>query len=552
MEKLASCISEGRKVFFLVRSFLYRAITNEDLELESDRRETSLVFLAFFGVLGGLISARMLFPLLMILHPERVWIERSFILTLVMAVSGIVFSFAAENMYLSKEDHNILIPVLGNVKTLLRAKFWGMMGFVFFVTVSFHLLSTLVFTFFLSQSLHQNFIWFGFSHFFSSFLANLFVFLIVAIFQGIRMIFASCKIIDRLFMFFQGLLIVVFVFVLMVVPQLNIFFDLGVKETFWGKYFPPFWFAGLFETMTGSDDPFFGYHTLWALGSVMLLLAVYGLILMWGFRMNLKHIVSSPTRSRPTRWFSFLKNVFETLFFRLQHERAFGSFFITTMSRNRKVRIKLILILSFALGIVFSNLLYLKFNHIPLNLHQPGPQVIAFPIILILFLIVGIRIVVSNPVLPNAGWIFDSIQNGEPGSCIAGMKRGIYIFFVCPLVCITGAGLVFLWGPNVSVLLLMLFLMSISRILMEGFFFNFRRIPFVHESSSSQLNLKATWPVWLFSFILFVYVTKNAGFWLIRHPAYLAVFFLISLIIPGRIRELVDKKKSELNGNGNP
>jgi len=182
--KLFKTKENDKQFYVLLRHFVLRMFNNDMLKYENQGRERVIVGLTILTMAGGYITHKLLvqylFPALSGVSIDTIWVKKTVFLTLTMALTGIITVFSWENIFPDRKDYMNLLVLPVKMRTLFAAKFFSLLIFVGLLSIAFNICSLFIFTFYLAEFAKVNLFYFGFSHLFTNFLANLFVFLAAA------------------------------------------------------------------------------------------------------------------------------------------------------------------------------------------------------------------------------------------------------------------------------------------------------------------------------------------------------------------------------------
>jgi hypothetical protein len=282
---------------------------------------------------------------------------------------------------------------------------------------------------------------FGLVHFFSCFLANLFMFFFCVFLQGILMAALNQSLFKKVSLIFRFILLVAFVFLMFFhlsgsvsgLPDEISSFE-GLKEsnsTFIYAY-PPMWFVGVYEKLLGNQDPFFQALANFALLAIVFILVAFFVTLEVSYRRHIKRTQEVKTRPvHALKLREFFSRVFNAIFLRNPVQRAIFSFFGKTFSRSSQYKMRLASYLAVAVALILVLLASggTKAAKFPVS----SKNILAIPLILSFFLLVGIRILVNIPSSPEANWIFRMTEAEAKKHYFSGFKKAIFSFALLPL-----------------------------------------------------------------------------------------------------------------------
>lgn len=533
----AALESEYKKFVILVRHFLLRMFHNDILKFENQRRESIILMLTFLVAAGGIVAGIILMPYLRVIPgftSETVWLEKTFFLAICMAFTGIISVINWDNMFLDEKDYLYLSVLPFKTNTLYTAKFVSLLLFVAIISLAVHLLAVFVFSFFLGEMFNVNpfdntsMLQMGAIHLITGFLGNLFVFLLVASIQSILMLLLDASKFKKVSIVVQTLLIIVFVSVFIWYPQMMNALP-GMKERLdsFVYYFPPLWFAGLYEQMTGNYDQLFKEYFYIAPIAITLLLDIYVLCIPLSFRKFAHPTSGKRVTSRDSRLRRRLTAFLDKRLLPDPIQKAIFYFSLRTLQRSRKHKLQLTIYSTLPLGFAITETVYLWMSKGEAYFQELQPFLIAVPLVFYLFIAVGFRMVVMHPICTEANWIFRVAEGDYPTHYMRGMKKAFFIIGILPYF-IFFTALYWLWWGPVPALLHSMFCAVNAFLLIELFFVGYKKIPFASAYVPGKFRLKNAWPLYLAAAGLFVFFFTWLGQFMLKYP--LAYLFFYSAV----------------------
>jgi len=542
--------SKINKLFVLIKHFFIRFLNNDIIKYSSERRGHFIFAVVFFAFSGGIISQYLLKKYLEVARDVDPWhVETSF-LTIMMALMGIICVAIWDNIFLDKEDFFNLLILPVSSKKLFLAKFLSMLMFVGALTVFFVFTSILVFTVYLSPILSVNPLRFGLVFLITSFLASMFIFLLVATIQGIIIVLFSRKYLRKVFFYTQLLLTGGFLSVFIWYPKIYPYlfqFKEGSSSIY---YFPPLWFAGLQNKLLSPGDAFFTKLMHTSMAAMVLLVVIYFLSMhvilrkylrsslliksrpMLSMHVILRKILKSSLVSKSSPKFSrssfLLKDIFYSLVLRNPTQAAIYHFTIKTFRRNMVHKFQLALWMTIPVGIVITTMIVAYPGN---EFKYPDSYLISPPGVLYIFLISILKMVTRNPVEFEANWIFRMTEKKDKKHYLAGLKKALFFYAIFPLFILLFLFYCFTWGFELAIYH-SFYGITIAWILMEAFFINYRNIPF----ASKCLPYKANFVVYSLMGYFFIFIVYNTlftalGLFLINNPVYYYFYYIAAFII---------------------
>lgn len=522
----------------LIRHFHLRFINNDTLKFDKDRRENLVPLFALLAALGGVIAHLLLRLYLFGLktNPKEIWLEQTYFMVLLMAFVGIIFTTIWPNLSLDRRDYVNLLVLPVKIKTLFVTKFISIFIFVFFTTIVINLLSTFIFVFYISRKIKIDALRFGISHFSSHFLAYLFIFFFIACLQGLLKTLCQEKWYKRLSSVFQITLFILFISVMVWFPYIYpLLENLRTSASGFIYFFPPMWFIGLSEKMMGKNALIYTVHLNLILLAFTVLFCIYILNLSRDYHNHLKLIPRKIRTNQILKRFVFLKNMFHSISLKNPLERVI--FYLTSKTLNRshkhKNQLALFIVIPFLITLATLFFLYSKYGVSFFN--EINPYLISIPLIFIFFLTMGLRNVISHPVNITANWIFRFPKNYDERFFVKGLKKAFFFTAFVPFFILFFCFYLYIWG-FVPAIYHSLYFTAIFLLLINIFFSNYSKIPFISRYVSGRMKKKMLWPFLLAGFFVFLYIFTMIGIFLLKNPEYYFIFYAVVMVISFLLR----------------
>ncbi len=529
---------KGMNQFFILqRHFFNRLFQNELIPFGEEMRASLIVILAIFAVSGGFLSNSLLFQYLFSVVPEDEsgsWIQKCYFIAFFMVIIGFLSSLELKIMFPDRLDYLTFSPLPINSLVLFLAKFSSLLLFVGLFSFSSNIFASLIFPLYLTSHKNVSFlylIWFSISHIFSFYFSNLFVLFFCAMIFGAFMILPS-SIFKRIFSNIQTTLMVFFLVSFAFFP--SIFSSLEKIKSNDSPFlylFPPLWFTGLYESMLKNTDPLFLRLALISILATLLSASTFILFTILSYK---KLISSIPDVENSKGRFERIKNkfisIFEKLFLPGQIQRVMFYFLRKTLKRSNVHRVYLGAYKAVAFGIILFLIIF-KWN--PQNfksIFDLNRTLLSIPLIISFFVIVGIRIVITIPFSYEANWIFRLTEKEDKKEYISGIKKGVFSLLL-PFFFVLFLFYSFIWGIKISFLHI-LYGLLLSSLLTQILFSNLKKIPFTCTFVPGKTDIKNYWPIYLFSFIGYLYIFTTLEYWMIKNDfSFLLLLILLILAI---------------------
>lgn len=522
----------------LVRHFVLRLFNNDIMKFENQRSESLVILAAFLVVAGGMGAFWLLWPYLegaLGFTTENVWIEKTFFMTLSMAFTGIISVINWDNMFLDKKDHTHLSVLPVSAGTVFSAKFVGLLIFIGMLSLALNVVPFLIFSFYLDGIINVNPYYntslFGLAgiHMLTSFIANLSVFLAVALVQGFFMILFNRERFKKISALIQSLLLMGFISVFIwfpyLAPSLERFRDTYDSFIY---FFPPLWFIGFYEQLIGNTDLVFKEQMITAALVVTVLVDLYLLCIPLAYKRFAREAPANGNhRGLPAIW-GRIKKRFDRLLLPHPIQRAMFYFSLAGIRRSRRHKLQLSAAIALPVSFIITELILISITKGAGVLRQVQPLTASTPFVIILFMLTGFRTVVNLPVTEDANWLFHTVGQYKSPHYLRGVLKVFYVFGILPMSLLLFGFYMFLWGWPAA-LMHTLFSTAAACMALEAAFFNYNRVPFVSTYVPGKARLKDFWFLYLAGFALFIGGFTYLSLECMKHPLYYLLFLVMAV-----------------------
>jgi hypothetical protein len=531
---------EAHQFFILTRHFFNRFFRNDVVDFEDQMKEKVIAGMVFLIILGGHIANSILLKYVLFLDDPESWVEKSYFILFFMALLGFITVIEWDVIFPDQRDYSNLIPLPVKIRTFFLAKFASFSVFVALYSVAVNILGGCAFAYYLAQFHSQGVIYFFryfLAHMISASAANFFIFFLCVLIQGILMCFFSYNLYRKISLFFRFLLLTLFISLILfsVTESVSISRSLSslpeMKESnpVFLHFFPPMWFVGIYEILLGHRDPFFEVLANFA---VLALLATILAFFIASRISYYRHLKRSP---EVKRGFVYLKKtrqvlsaVFNGIFLRNLSQRAIFYFFGQTLSRSTPHKVRLFGYMSVSSGLVLILLASVK-----TGLRQ-GPvfskTLLAIPLILSFFLLLGLRVLASIPSSLEANWVFRITEQKQRRHYFAGFRKGLFFCALLPLFLALFVLYFCLWGWKAA-LLHCLYGLTASWLLLEILFFKYHKIPFASTYVPGKAKIHLFWLVYVIAFLVYILTFSSLERVLFLRPRFFYFFYAIMGLI---------------------
>lgn len=523
----------------LVKHFALRYINNDALLFDRQRRVNLIAWFSLLAAATGFFSHLLLRLYLFGLKPDplQIWHEKTYFMTVMMALVGILVTVMWDNLTPDHRDYTNLSAMPVDPPTIFLAKSTSVLVFVGWGTLILNVFSTFIFSFYLTRQLNLHPFSIGATHLLTHFLAYLFVFFLIGCIQGIIRVLCNPKWYRHMSTFIQTAFLALFISILIWFPGVYPLLDSLKRDTSLLVYlFPPFWFVGWGETLMGRSDSTFSVYGHIIMIAFAVPVGIYLLSIPRFFRKHHKTRQVPRTVLRPSKLKTFLKKGFDALILRNPLERGSFYFSLKTLNRSRKHKMQLLTFVIIPTILIFIALtfLYLKFESgffKTVNIY-----LIAMPLILVFFLVCGIRMTITHVVHPPANWIFVLNPREESNFFLSGVKKAFAFSIVLPPMLAFFFIYLYLWDIGAAAGHTF-YCLACASFLMNLVFIHYSGIPFIDSPKKSNGRLSGF--AFLIGFLGFSYLFSALGLYLLKNPAYYILFYF-SLILVFLILKWID------------
>ena len=540
-DKILTFSKGGFKQFLvLTRHFFLRLFQNDAIAFEDQMRERVIGILALFAMLSGHLANTVLFKYSLMEDRGTSWVEKSYILAFFMVLMGFIAVLEWEIIFPDSRDYTNLMPLPVKVRTLFAAKFASLFLFVGMFALAMNAVAVFVFFFYLPDWISSSLLYglqFMLVHLISSFAAIFFMFFISILLVAILMNILGHKIFSRISIYLRAVLLTAF-FVLLIsfltdslyaAPSFSSFLALKASNSNYLYLFPPMWFTGLYETLIGNEDPFFHGLSSLAVFSLLASIAAFYLTAGLGYRRYLKKM--SKTRGRKSHFIKvkeFFSCAFDKIFLRNPVQRAVFYFFSSTIRRSMFHKMRLASFLAVAVGMMLVILAPQAHNLLAET--SLNTTLLAIPLILSFFLLIGVKGIIKVPISLEANWIFQLTEVKKRHHYLAGLRKGIFFLTLIPLFVLLFIFYAFLWS-GITALSHCFFGLTISVLLMEVLLIKNKKIPFTCSYKPGQEKVHVFWLLYIFLFLGYIYFMTWLEKILLTKPINFIFFLAVILIL---------------------
>lgn len=537
---------ERRQFRALVRLFAYRFFDTDIISVRGDLSSLLSQFAALLAALSlvlVLVTGPKYAGLYQHLTAEQLhaaaWADQEFLISTSMAIVGVFTLLLWDALFPDRRDCMILGAMPVRIPTVFAAKLVALGAALGLAVVAVNSFTGLVCPFLIvpgaSGALDA-------ARDFGAFwlvilLASVFVFLLLLGVQGVALHLLPHAPYMRWSSLIQTAAFFAVLTLYFLTPPLAHPHALAAPENrLWYALIPSYWFFGLFQVLTGSTNAALATLARRALAGVALVALVaagtYALAYARQMRRTVEQAGIAPGRARLWRavapWTAVAR-----LLTRRAPERAILVFIGRTLARSRQHRLLLAVYAGMGLAYVFSQLAYVLYHFKADNygaLEGRAQTALGIPLILLFFLIVGLRVSFSIPIEVCANWLFRLTDPFGSGAYLNATRMTLLLFAAAPVVAIAVPIYMAVW-PWPRALGHAAFLAAFGLLIVELALTGFAKVPFTCSYLPGKVNLKIMFGVyWGLLIIVSELVTdvEQAG---LRRPASFVWLMGITLLL---------------------
>jgi len=302
-------------------------------------------------------------------------------------------------------------------------------------------------------------------------------------------------------------------------------------NSLWYAVLPSYWFLGLFQVLNGSSDALFAELARRAVagGAAVTVFAGACFLLAYARRMR-RAVEQSEIVPRRVGALRRLADRVARLVSPHPGEHAMLAFIGRTLARSRQHRSLIAIYAGLGLAYVFSGVAAMIYNPHSFKVVERSRAATGIPLLMLFFLIVGIRVSFSIPTEVRANWLFRMTDPFGSGAYLSAARKALFLFAVVPVLAISAPIYSALW-PWWKAAAHMGFIAAIGLLLVELAFWEWNKVPFACTYLPGKANLKVMFAVYwglLWFLSQFVILVETAA---LKAPASYAALMAITVAV---------------------
>src|SRR5512143_1308964 len=342
------------QVKVLTRHFFQRLFRNDTIDFEDQMKEKLIVTLTLVAVFFSWAAWLMLFKYHFVPDLDRSWQEKTYLLTLMMLAFAIATLLEWDVLFPDRRDFLNLRALPVRLRTLFAAKLASFLQFIGLFALAMMSVPAVLFAFYLAEWRVNSVAFaarYALAHLISGLAAGSSVFFGILVLQLFLMAVLPEPLYRRSatavrFALAAGLLFVLLSFI--AAPSIlgGWFRDFETLKANGDPslgWFPPLWFAGLYESLLGTTDPFFAAGARKAVMTLLLaLLALAGTAGLSYARQVGRTLEARPSGHHGQGFRTAVRRILAGTVLRPPEERAVYGFFTATLRSSPRHRMALV------------------------------------------------------------------------------------------------------------------------------------------------------------------------------------------------------------------
>jgi len=516
-------IREQTQFEVLVRHLLYRFFHNE--LLTSDDETKRVMQISYAVALPGVLVALFLFPAYHGFPPYPLhrpfWSQAAdhyFFVMYSFIVMGAATVYEWDLLFPDLLDIFVLSPLPIVSRHLFFARVLALAIFLMLVLLGTSALGTIFLPLVAEQ---YNFPRHLFAHAVAVTMSGTFAATAFLALQGFLLNTVGERIFRQITPLLQGASIMALLTVLLLFPTLSgSLAPLLASGSPAVRYFPPFWFLGIYERLLAGPSALPVFHELARIGCYALLIMLACTLLTYplAYRRRVRQLIEGASAvATSSRAVVPIHHLLHATILRHPPQRAIFHFISQTILRSQRQRVMLAMFGGLGIALALAEMVILRVGagHIRPAL-LPGGIRSAVPV-MAFWTVIGLRSVLSAPVDRRGSWLF-SVLIGRPRTGhLAGTRSWITLWVLLislgTALCLHVLSPASLKTPRITAGQLVVAI-GVSFLLADIFLFSVRTIPFTHLHKGAITDLPIAVVRYFILFPFFVAIAVHQEAWI--------------------------------------
>jgi hypothetical protein len=517
----------------LVQHFFGRFFDSEIVSQEGDMRTNMVQALGLVAV-PGMFVAFSLLPMGLrfdqpLAHHGALLANCYFFVLYSMVVMGFVMVFEWDALFPDRKDYLILTPLPLPANSIFVGKVLALVGFLALFVVDTNFLGTLLFPLVtgggsLLLPIYR-------AHIVAVVAGGVFVALSFAAVQGVLINVLTGRAFRRISPWVQMAAMALVIVVLFLTPLVcaNLL-PLLRRDSALVRWFPPFWFLGLYlDLLPGHPGgPLFHPLAVRAQQALGIAAAAFAITYLAGYRRHARRVMESVESGfQGPGW---IRTRFEWAANRwlLPHplERATFHFISNTILRNARQRLFLATFAGVSCALALPSIVQIATDpRLPLASFV-STGLLAVPLTLSFFAVTGLRAAFNFPAELRANWLFQICETENCLQHIRAARKWVVLLGVVPVFAMLAPFEFYYRGP-VLALVHLSFALVLALILLNLLLVWFRKIPFTCSYFPGKTSMAVMALFYFIGFVLYSWLMGRAEERMIQNPIVLVLFYVL-------------------------
>jgi hypothetical protein len=519
----------------LINHFFDRFFDKDSLSAEADERANVVQIVAILALPGAILSLSMIADHATIRSElTRMWLrsgDRYVFVCYAMVVMGFVMTFKWDSVFPDRRDYLVLTPLPISLREFFAAKVISLCGFLLLFVVAINAFSCVLvpYVYVVRNNAWRFFLPAFFAHAVAVLSASLFTALLFAALQGVLINLMNPSTFRRLSPWIQMVAMMGLVTILLIIPGISANVRLLAESNAHVlDYVPVFWFLGIYEVLNPEGTLITQSH-IWAgtaFKATFALALVFALTYLISYRRYSKKILEGVESDRFGQpWYQRVcTRILCAILLRHPLQRASYYFIGKVFGRSPKHRLFIAMYSGIGLALTLSSLFVLRRDsNFILSISRSG--LVDAPLMLSFFIVSGLRATFNIPYELDANWMFRINSSKGATEYLKATRRWVLLRGIIPLYVVL-APLEFLFLKPGEAVFQLAFGLAISLLLIEGFFFQFNKVPFTCSYLPAKSHLAFLGGAYLYGFTIYTYTMESLERWVGEDIVRTALFFL--------------------------
>jgi len=344
--------------------------------------------------------------------------------------------------------------------------------------------------------------------------------------QAVAVLCVGTEIVQRAAVLLQLVTVVLLVEAFIFLP--GVLMGLSASSAAQAWTMPPLWFLGLYSAMSGAAptpiEGFAGVALAATLGSVCAAAAAY----LPPARYNARRTVEARLRGRTRRSLARLEWMARPGL-RSAASRAVFSFVLASLARSRRHLLIVTTYLGVGVSVAGLRLVRGVVYGRPVSFDAPAEYLLAVPLVLTFFLVLGLRAAFAVPTDADANWTFRLAPQPATAPCVHGVAAALLLLAVLPISLAWLIAAALMWSDLRLAAASSLMHAASGLMLVEAVLLRCEAVPFTREHAPASSSVRGGWALALVALVLFAFTLDGVQMAALSSPRGVALYVGVML-----------------------